>query len=34
MTEQLFPVGVRTARGKTFARMLDFAVFGEYRTSF
>jgi hypothetical protein len=34
ITEQFFPVGVRTVRGETIARMLDFAVFGEYRTSF
>jgi GR25 family glycosyltransferase involved in LPS biosynthesis len=34
ITEQFFPVGVRTARGETIARMLEFAVFGEYRTSF
>ncbi len=34
MTEQFFPVGVGTARGATIARMLDFAVFGEYRMSF
>lgn len=34
MTEQFFPVGVASARGETIARMFNFAVFGEYRTSF
>jgi hypothetical protein len=34
ITEQFFPVGVRTTRRETIARMLDFAMFGEYWTSF